>query len=183
MTGAILSSVHDWHINLDDGAEVHAVVFDLQKAFDSVPHATLISKLSNLDIPSHLVAWISSYLCSRKQQVGVSGANSTTVDVISGLAEIPLPVAACQCLLMMFSSTWWFRACLISMICKATLTHLSSGSQIMILNSTSKIANRFYWKRVPTCTQTVVVDGLPLEKAQSYWGPDIPQPVIGQPCF
>ena len=141
MTGAILSAVHDWHINLDDGAEVHAVVFDLQKAFDSVPHATLISKLSNLDIPSHLVAWISSYLCSRKQQVGVSGANSTPVDVISGVPQGSALgpflfltytdglwlVATCQCLLMMFSSTRWFGACLISMTSRAMLTHLSSG--------------------------------------------------------
>jgi len=31
-TGAILSAVHDWHINLDGGAEVQAVFFDLQKA-------------------------------------------------------------------------------------------------------------------------------------------------------
>ena len=48
--------MHDWHINLDGGAEVQAVFFDLQKAFDTVPHAKLISKLSNLVIPSHLVA-------------------------------------------------------------------------------------------------------------------------------
>ena len=83
----IFSDVHDWHINLDDGAEEQAVFIDLQKAFDSVPHARLMSKLSNLDMPSHLVAWISSYLCSRKQQVGMSGANSTTVDVISGVLQ------------------------------------------------------------------------------------------------
>ena len=62
-TGAILSAVHDWHINLDDGPEVQAAFIDLQKA---VLHARLISKLSNLDIPSHLVAWLYSYLCSRK---------------------------------------------------------------------------------------------------------------------
>ena len=84
MTGAILSAVHDWHINLDDGPEVQAAFIDLQKA---VLHARLISKLSNLDIPSHLVAWISSYLYSRKQQVGISGANSTPVDAVSGVPQ------------------------------------------------------------------------------------------------
>jgi len=67
---------------------VQVVFTDLQKALDSVSHDRLISKLSNLNILvastiSHLVAWISSYLCSRKQQVGVSGINSTTVNVIS----------------------------------------------------------------------------------------------------
>ena len=51
--------MHDWYINLDDGAEVQAVFFDLQIAFDTVSHAELISELSNLDIPSHLVACFS----------------------------------------------------------------------------------------------------------------------------
>jgi len=62
-TGAILSAVHDWYnINLDGGAEVQAVFFDLQKAFDTVPHAKLISKLSNPDIPSHLLTWSPGHL-------------------------------------------------------------------------------------------------------------------------
>jgi len=79
--------VHDRHINLDDGAEVQAMFFGLQKAVDTVSHAKLTSKLSNLDVPAHLVTWISSYLCRRKQQVGVSGANSIPVDVISGVPQ------------------------------------------------------------------------------------------------
>ena len=68
--------------------------------------------------------------------------------------------------LMMFSFTRWFGACLISITCKATLSHLSSGSQIITLNSTSKSANHFK-KWVPTCSQTVhvVVNSLPLEKS------------------
>ena len=37
-----------------------------------------------------------------------------------------------------------FRACLISVTCRAMLTHWSSGYQIMTLNSTSKGANCFY---------------------------------------
>ena len=91
---------------------------------------------------------------------------------IDGLAEIPLTGGSLSMfsdVLMMFSSTRWFGACLISITCKATLSHLSSGSQIITLNSTSKSANHFK-KWVPTCSQTVhvVVNSLPLEKVQSY---------------
>jgi len=43
-TGGILSAVHDWHINLDDGAEVQAVFHHPQKAFDSVPNARLMNR-------------------------------------------------------------------------------------------------------------------------------------------
>ena len=67
----------EWHGHLDGGAEVQAIFFNLQKAFNTVPHVKLITKLSSLDIPSHLVAWISSYLYSRRQQVAVSGAASS----------------------------------------------------------------------------------------------------------
>ena len=82
---------------------MQAIFFDIQKAFDTVPHVKLITKLSS---PSHLVAWISSYLFSRQQQVAVSGVAASFVDVnirctsrvsirasmiyIDGLAELSL---------------------------------------------------------------------------------------------
>ena len=51
--GAVLSAVHDWQYHLDRGDEAQAIFFYLQKAFDTIPHAKLISKLSDLDIPPH----------------------------------------------------------------------------------------------------------------------------------
>ena len=86
-TGAILSAMHDWHEHLDKGADVQAIFFDLQKAFDSVPHGPLIDKLISLNVPTVLVSWISSYLYNRKQQVGVCGVNSDPVNVISGVPQ------------------------------------------------------------------------------------------------
>ena len=67
--------------------EVQATFFDLQKAFDTIPHAKLISKLSDLDIPPHVLSWISSYLYNRKRQVVVSGAMSPSINVVSGLPQ------------------------------------------------------------------------------------------------
>ena len=55
-TGAILSAIHDWQGHLDKGANVKAVFFDLQKAFDSVPHGQLVNKLISLNIPTTLIS-------------------------------------------------------------------------------------------------------------------------------
>ena len=86
-TNAILSATNEWFIHLENGAEVQAVFFDLQKAFDSVPHCLLIEKLHQLEIPTHLIRWISSYLHNRVQQVGVQGELSSTTAVISGVPQ------------------------------------------------------------------------------------------------
>ena len=51
-----------WHSQLENGVEVQAIFFDLQKAFDSLPHRPLLDKLHNLKIPLHLISCISSYI-------------------------------------------------------------------------------------------------------------------------
>ena len=66
---------------------MQAVFFDLQKAFDCVPHCLLIDKLHQLEIPSHLIRWVSSYLHNQVQQVGVLGKLSSPTAVISGVPQ------------------------------------------------------------------------------------------------
>ena len=46
-TDAVLSATHEWHQTLYSGSEVCSIFF---KAFDSVPHRSLIAKLSLLNI-------------------------------------------------------------------------------------------------------------------------------------
>ena len=87
MTNAILSATNEWLLHLEVGLEVQAVFFDLQKAFDSVPHCLLIDKLHQLEIPDHLIRWMTSYLYNRVQQVGVMGELSSPTRVISGVPQ------------------------------------------------------------------------------------------------
>ena len=64
---------------------LHCFFFNLAKAFDSVPHKLLLSTLSGINIPPHLLHWLSSYLLNRTQQTVVSGSNSLRSHVMSGV--------------------------------------------------------------------------------------------------
>ena len=65
---------------------MQAVFFDLQKAFDSVPHGPLIDKLIFLNVPTVLVSWISSYLYNRKTASG--SVNVWPLLYVDGLSSI-----------------------------------------------------------------------------------------------
>ena len=84
---ALLDVVHSWSEAIDQGKEICAVFFDLKKAFDSVPHKALIHKLQSIDLNSHILRWICSYLTNRKQFVVLNGAKSTTCQVMSGVPQ------------------------------------------------------------------------------------------------
>ena len=86
-TGALLTAVDNWHRLLETGNEVCAVFFDLRKAFDSVPHRLLMDKLAEINTNPHLLKWIADYLRDRKQFVGVNGASSAPLPVISGVPQ------------------------------------------------------------------------------------------------
>ena len=45
------------------------ILFDLSKAFDSIPHARLLAKLRALNMSDHALRWFFSYLADRIQTV------------------------------------------------------------------------------------------------------------------
>ena len=58
---ALLEATDSWAYNIDHG-KVNAVVFlDLKKAFDTVDHGILLSKLSNYGIYENAYHWFESY--------------------------------------------------------------------------------------------------------------------------
>ena len=84
---ALCSLTHDWFKELDNGNEICSVFFDLRKAFDSVPHAHLVDKLTSLNLCPHLLQWIHSYLSGWSQVVAVGGELSSVKNVASGIPQ------------------------------------------------------------------------------------------------
>ena len=63
------------------------MIFDLQKAFDSVPHRELVEKLCKLHISSVVLKWIRNYLTNRHQKVVIGGEESKAISVTSGVPQ------------------------------------------------------------------------------------------------
>ena len=49
------------------------ILFDFSKAFDFIPHATLLAKLRSIDLSTHALRWFFTYLADRVQAVVESG--------------------------------------------------------------------------------------------------------------
>lgn len=63
------------------------LMIDYSKAFDQLPHETIIRALVSLNAPRELITWISSYLSLRKQAVKVNGKISEWSLVPSGVPQ------------------------------------------------------------------------------------------------
>ena len=62
-------------------------MLDFRKAFDTVPHLRLMSKLDHLGISGPIHDWLKTFLTCRKQIVVVDGVESTAEEVISGVPQ------------------------------------------------------------------------------------------------
>ena len=60
---------------------VRCLMIDFSKAFDTIDHVVLMSKLVQLELPSFVINWICSFLTGRGQQCKVN-------DTVSSLSLI-----------------------------------------------------------------------------------------------
>lgn len=86
---ALITVINDWLSALDCGHEVCVIFFkfDVKKAFDSVPHAPLLEKLSAIGLSPYIIRWIKSYLTNREQFVVVDGSSSNPLQILSGVPQ------------------------------------------------------------------------------------------------
>jgi hypothetical protein len=74
--------------SIDKDEQVDAILLDMSKAFDVVPHDLLIEKLSAMkNVDQRLVIWIREYLFNRTQQVKVDDVLSDHTQVSSGVPQ------------------------------------------------------------------------------------------------
>lgn len=83
----LLSVMDTWTQIMDAGGSVDCIYLDFRKAFDSVPHKRLITKLEGYGIRGKILGWIKDFLAERKQRVIVNGEKSEWSDVISGIPQ------------------------------------------------------------------------------------------------
>ena len=84
---ALISLTEDIRKNLDKGNIGCGIFVDLQKAFDTVEHDILLSKLEHYGIRGISNEWFKSYLFDRKQFVSINGHVSNQASVKYGVPQ------------------------------------------------------------------------------------------------
>ena len=75
----LVTLCHDLSSSLDKGIQTNMLVLDFSKAFDRVPHQSLLWKLEHFGVQGTIHSWLASFLSGRTQSVVVEGSSSHTV--------------------------------------------------------------------------------------------------------
>ena len=86
-TTQLLTAVNLWTQALEKGHSIDIIYFDFAKAFDSVPHVRLLTKLESYGLAGNLLGWLRSFLSGRKQKVVLNGQSSPWCNVLSGVPQ------------------------------------------------------------------------------------------------
>ena len=83
----LVDLIEEISTSLDQGNYAVSIFLDLSKAFDTVNHLILLSKLLFYGIQNPYINWFKSYLNKRKQRVFVNGTTSDTMPISSGVPQ------------------------------------------------------------------------------------------------
>ena len=83
----LLDVMETWTEWIDENKPFDCVYYHFKKAFDSVPHARLLNKLTAYGINVNLLNWIRDFLLNRKQRVVVNASMSDWADVTSCIPQ------------------------------------------------------------------------------------------------
>ena len=68
----LISAINSWYDSIDNGKFTGALLIDLSKAFDNVPHQKLLLELSKMGIGIKAGLWFKNYLENRFQRVKIN---------------------------------------------------------------------------------------------------------------
>ena len=83
----LLRLVEDWKMALDQHKCVAAILMDLSKAFDCLPHGLLFAKLEAYGLSGRAVELLGSYLRDRQQRIKLGPHTSNWADLIKGVPQ------------------------------------------------------------------------------------------------
>ena len=83
----LVRMLEDWKTKLDNDFTVGAILMDLSKAFDCIPHDLLIAKLHAYGFNENSLVFIYSYLKRRRQSVRINNVYSNYQSVLSGAPQ------------------------------------------------------------------------------------------------
>jgi len=86
-TAAIVGLLHTVRAMLSENDYVHVFSFDYSKAFDTVRHATLMSKLAQLAIPDNIYNWIRNFYQDRSHSTKYDGLVSTVAGILASVIQ------------------------------------------------------------------------------------------------
>ena len=84
---SLLETTNNWCVNIDRGLLNGVVFIDLRKAFDTIDHEILLSKLKAHGVDDLALVWFRSYLTDRKQRCFVNGQFSNSSFITKGVPE------------------------------------------------------------------------------------------------
>ena len=84
---ALLNMLRNWQKCLSNKGKVGAILMDLSKAFDCLPHDLLIAKLKAYGFGQHSLRFLYSYLSNRKHIVRISSSFSEWLELVLGVPQ------------------------------------------------------------------------------------------------
>ena len=83
----LLEVIEDFHKLRQEGEPFDIIYLDFKKAFDSVPHQRLLTKLRGYGIEGKVLQWIKAFLLNRTQRIKVGNETSASSKVTSGIPQ------------------------------------------------------------------------------------------------
>ena len=83
----LLRLIEDWKEAMEKNHYVAAVVIELSKAFDCLPHDILLRKLAAYGLADGAVQLMKSYLSNRKQRIKIGTISSSWTEIHKGVPQ------------------------------------------------------------------------------------------------
>jgi len=86
-TAAIIAILHTVSSMLSTNEYVHVFAFDFSKAFDTVLHSTLMSKLATMQLPDSIYNWCDTFFTDRQHCTRYAGRLPTVADIEASVIQ------------------------------------------------------------------------------------------------